>query len=356
VKRPGSEPNVTVVDVRTARSRTIYRGGSSPQWSPTGRSIAFTAERPATTGGIYLVRPDGSHLRLLVPFFGYPHFSPDGTKVATAAGGFRGAVFVANADGSHLRQLTHPFDDTSAVGSPDHQKIAFVRSFPLDVRTGTREPGPSTVYVIDGDGTGLHRIALGDSVAWAPDSAQVTFARDGDIYSAPVAGGATTQLTSGSDDDSTPAWSPNGATIAFTRALSGSARDTCLVDSSRPGPPACLPAGGGAPAWSPDGTLISFTVGDPVNAGDRPNRSDPTQRQRPAAHRAGLHRGLGSGQPPARLHRFAARSGRAPCAHECRRHRPGGPPRATHGGGATELVVGRLPLHIGFLSIPDLRL
>jgi Tol biopolymer transport system component len=28
VKRPGSEPNVTVVDVRTARSRTIYRGGS----------------------------------------------------------------------------------------------------------------------------------------------------------------------------------------------------------------------------------------------------------------------------------------------------------------------------------------
>jgi hypothetical protein len=85
-----------------------------------------------------------------------------------------------------------------------------VRSFPLDARTGTPEPRPRTVYVIDGDGTRLRRIALGDSVAWAPDSAQVTFSRDGDIYSAPVAGGAATQLTSGSDDDSTPAWSPNG--------------------------------------------------------------------------------------------------------------------------------------------------
>jgi Tol biopolymer transport system component len=196
--------------VRTARSRTIYRGGSSPQWSPTGRSIAFAAERPATTGGIYLVRRDGSHLRLLVPFLGYPHFSPDGTRVATLAGGFEGTVFVVNADGSHLRQWTQPFDDTRAVGSPDHQKIAFVRSFPLDARTGTPEPRPRTVYVIDGDGTRLRRIALGDSVAWAPDSAQVTFSRDGDIYSAPVAGGAATQLTSGSDDDSTPAWSPNG--------------------------------------------------------------------------------------------------------------------------------------------------
>jgi dipeptidyl aminopeptidase/acylaminoacyl peptidase len=87
----GSASDVAVVDVRTARSRTIYRGGFSPQWSPTGRSIAFTADRPAPTGGIYLVRPNGSHRRLLAPIFGYPNFSPDGTRLATVAGGFRGA-------------------------------------------------------------------------------------------------------------------------------------------------------------------------------------------------------------------------------------------------------------------------
>jgi len=260
VTRRGAESDVTVVDVRTARSRTIYRGGSSPQWSPTGRSIAFTADRPATTGGIYLVRPDGSHLRLLLPFYGYPRFSPDGAKLATVAGGFKGAVFVFNADGSHLRQLTRPFDDTRAVGSPDHQKIAFVRSFPGDPRA--HEPGPRTVYVVNRDGRGLRRIALGDSVAWAPDSTQVTFTRDGDIYTAPLAGGTATRLTSGSEDDSAPAWSPDGTTIAFTRALSGSARDVCLVNSSRPGPPVCLYAGGGASSWSPDGTMISFTIGD----------------------------------------------------------------------------------------------
>lgn len=265
-RRPGSEPNVTVVDVRTGRSRMINRGGTSPEWSPTGRSIAFTAYRSAPAGGIYTVRPDGSHLRLLAHLFGYPHFSPNGTRLVTVAGGFRGAVFVLNADGSHLRQVTHPFDDAEAAGSPDHQKIAFVRSPTLDVRTLNPVPGSRTVYVINGDGTGLRRIAPGDSVAWAPDSAQVTFARDGDIYSAPVAGGAATQLTSGPEDDSEPAWSPSGATIAFTRAVSGSARDVCLVDPLRLGAPACLSAGGGAPAWSPDGTMISFTIGGPSSA------------------------------------------------------------------------------------------
>jgi Tol biopolymer transport system component len=251
---------VIVVDVKTARSRTIYRGGFSPQWSPSGRSIAFTADRPAPTGGIYLVRPDGSHLRLLAPIFGYPHFSPDGTRLATVAGGFRGPVVVVDANGSHLRQLTHPFDDTGPVGSPDHEKIAFVRTVTAD--PPTHESGSRTVYVVNRNGTGLHRIALGDSVAWAPDSARVTFVRDGDIYSAPVAGGAATQLTSGPEDDSAPAWSRDGATIAFTRALAGSARDVCLVDPLRPGAPVCLSAGGGAPAWSPDGSMIAFTTGD----------------------------------------------------------------------------------------------
>jgi TolB protein len=162
-------------------------------------------------------------------------------------------------DGTHFRQLTHPFDDAAAVGSPDHQKIAFVRS--VSDPSTPHEPGPPSVYVVNRDGTGLRRIAFGDAVAWAPDSAQVTFAQDGDIYSAAVAGGAARQLTSGPEDDSAPAWSPNGATIAFTRALAGSARDVCLVDPLHPGAPVCLSAGGGSPTWSPDGRLIAFAIG-----------------------------------------------------------------------------------------------
>jgi Tol biopolymer transport system component len=246
---------VSVVDVRTRRARTISRSGFSPQWSPTGSNIAFATS--GTEGGIYLVRPDGSHLRRLVPFVGLPRFSPGGARIAFAA---EGSLFVVNADGTHLRRLTRPFDDSGAVGSPDHRKVAFVRTFPEDPIT--HEPSTQVVYVVDADRSDLRRIGFGNRVAWAPDGASVAFARGGDIYAAPIGVGAATQLTSGPEDDVAPAWSPDGATIAFTRSLAESTKDVCLVSPSPPGAATCLSADGGSPAWSPDGGTIAFTHGD----------------------------------------------------------------------------------------------
>jgi Tol biopolymer transport system component len=250
----GRQEPIWVVDVATGRARMIARSGLFPEWSPNGREIAFASDqRPS---GTYVVRPDGSHLRRLVPFSGQPRFSLDGSELAIDAG----AVYTVKVDGTHLRQLTHPFDDTGAVGSPDHKKVAFVRSFPPDPRTG--EPGLRIVYVVNADGSGLRRVGLGDSVSWAPDSARVAFANGGDIYEAAIDGGAAVKLTSGPEYDSTPAWSPNGATIAFTRRLPGTTPDVCLVAIPESAPPSCLSAGGERPVWSPDGRLIAFTIGD----------------------------------------------------------------------------------------------
>jgi len=96
--------------------------------------------------------------------------------------------------------------------------------------------------------------------AWSPDGASIAFAsrRDGttQLYVMRADGTHTVRLTSGAADDSKPAWSPDGREIAFvregevwivpffggnahrlTRGLGGDAAD---------------------PAWSPNGKLIAY--------------------------------------------------------------------------------------------------
>ncbi len=62
---------------------------SRPSWSPDGSLLAFTGSAGGTAG-IYVVRADGSHLRLLrssrrVLFQGDPVFTPDGRTLAVTA-------------------------------------------------------------------------------------------------------------------------------------------------------------------------------------------------------------------------------------------------------------------------------
>jgi Tol biopolymer transport system component len=101
--------------------------------------------------------------------------------------------------------------------------------------------------------------------AWSPDGATIAFAsrRDGrsHIYVMRADGTDVRRLTSGSEDDSRPAWSPDGRRIAFARA----------------GEVYVVPAAGGRayrltrslggdaadPAWSPNGKLIAYDYRPP---------------------------------------------------------------------------------------------
>lgn len=69
-------------------------------WSPDGEWLAFQ-----TDDGIYLVRPDGTGLTLVVQggYFGAApgvHWSPDGSRIAYRRGG---ALFIGNLDGGNER-------------------------------------------------------------------------------------------------------------------------------------------------------------------------------------------------------------------------------------------------------------
>jgi len=93
--------------------------GAVPRWSPDGKTIALAANR-GYYGGIFLVDPDGSHVRRLTQSGGWPVWWPDGTQLGFVVLGRNGnqEIQVVSASGGSPRPLSaitfngsnHPFD------------------------------------------------------------------------------------------------------------------------------------------------------------------------------------------------------------------------------------------------------
>src|SRR6202034_2650107 len=72
-----------------------------------------------------------------------------------------------------------------------------------------------------------------------------------------------TQITSGDYDDSAPAWSPDGHSIAFVSNRSDFEDPDHNYNTDKGKSPVHVtthPGTEGAPAWSPDGKWIAFTI------------------------------------------------------------------------------------------------
>jgi Tol biopolymer transport system component len=152
------------VYVSSAKGRHQHRvtpprlEGWAPDWSPTGRRIAFSSyvfwDRPAPR--LYTVRPDGSRLRALThpP---YPHadtepaYSPNGRRVVFESDRRYddfccSDLFTVSARGGHVRRVHLPFDASQARwGTAPLQSSMRGRSLPEGVsdRTG----GPPCAWV-----------------------------------------------------------------------------------------------------------------------------------------------------------------------------------------------------------------
>ena len=197
-----------------------------------------------------------------------PQFSPDGKWIAFLSGRKAGdddkttggQVWLLNRQGGEARRLTDRKGGVSDFRwSPDSTRLVLVGDDPdPDADKADDDKTPKKPIVVDRYG----------------------FKRDGDgylsnrrshLYLLTIATGAIESLTAGDWDDQLPAWSPDGARLAFISGRGSDAdrtNDTNVwVMDARPGAqPTALTTWNGPdhdarPAWSPDGTRIAYLQG-----------------------------------------------------------------------------------------------
>jgi Tol biopolymer transport system component len=206
--------------------RLLRQHAETPDWSPDGRRLAFTANEY-----LAVARP-GGRARVLARSSGGqgPHegrWSPTGRLIAfpqrvvtsTPPPGvlgcqpcFRSALFVVRPDGSGKREVpsgpTTEYDISDLSWSPDGRRLAFARYECCPSRT--------EVWTVDVQTGTLAKLNLPDDIGeprWSPNGRWFAYTGDG-LWIVRANGTGARRLT-GRRGVHSPTWSPDSRALAF---------------------------------------------------------------------------------------------------------------------------------------------
>ena len=232
-------------------------------------SIAFTQLDSTFNPDLATIAPDGSGRQTLLDQGLEPAWSPDGTKVAFARGS---DIFIANADGTGITEVVGDGPDADAAHdptwSPDASKIAYGKTGGI-CGGHTCVLVPNGIWVINLDGSGETQIATGgrEDPAWSPDGAKIAFDTGSmfafsDLFVMNPDGSEKVNLTNTGPyaEEEEASWSPDGSKIAFASNDGVGAHDISVMnrDGTARSVITTDPADDHWPAWSPDGSKIVF--------------------------------------------------------------------------------------------------
>ena len=229
---------VYVIGEMGGEPKPLTTTGHNPDWSPSGEELAYATNEG--DGLILLVNPDGDvHKAVGLPYSSYPHWSPDGTRIAFTADG----VGSENLYVLFLPDMTEGLVGHNDTGfmqwSPDGERIAFTATIGDKIDLFISEVGDTLGSI--GEVQSVTVDGFVSYPAWSPDGTSIAFvSRDQgnrniyiasfDCFNQPMPCVDNIQLiTNSPDTETSPIWFPDGDHITYI-AGAGSSWRIELID------------------------------------------------------------------------------------------------------------------------------